>query len=379
MNVALIAHGLLPIPPTDWGAVETTLWHHKRHLERLGHSAYIFNSHLINHVVHSINTSRDFDLVHCHNELFAGYLRDHLQQPYVVTCHHGGLYRYEPGSEHFPELAYPLADCMQAPGYFALDAKAYRLFQRLGYAGFLSQMPNGVECDMFRVAPRGNGRALCLGYLEPRKRQHWLARAAAGRIAIDVVGPWDRRQPDLLEENETVRYLGVWDRQTVYDRMTDYGCLVLLSESEGCTPKVVLEALAAGVSVVITEACAGNLPPKPFIHVLPDDRLAPDAVVSALQTAIRENEGWREAIRAHALEHLDCSIVAARYVRAVEEFQRFLAGPHPGRDAAAGHQDGTRQDSSNSRPQSGSPARIQEAQENRSAVVEANADWPSVK
>ena len=67
----------------------------------------------------------------------------------------------------------------------------------------------------------------------------------------------------------------MWDKPTLYERLGEYNsCLVLLSESEAA-PKVVLEGLAAGLSVVITEACRANLTDEEFITVIPDEARTP--------------------------------------------------------------------------------------------------------
>jgi hypothetical protein len=67
MRLALIAHGSMPIPPADWGAVEETIWNHKIYLERLGHSLDIFNTRALHIVLHEINNG-NCDFAHCHND-----------------------------------------------------------------------------------------------------------------------------------------------------------------------------------------------------------------------------------------------------------------------------------------------------------------------
>ena len=39
MKISIIGPGIMPIPPTGWGAVEILIWDQKLALEELGHEA----------------------------------------------------------------------------------------------------------------------------------------------------------------------------------------------------------------------------------------------------------------------------------------------------------------------------------------------------
>jgi glycosyltransferase involved in cell wall biosynthesis len=321
MNIALIGHGNMPIPPSGWGAVEAIIWQLKLHLERLGHAVVVFNIRNIHKVIHILN-EQPFDFVHCHNEVFAAHCNAHLRQPYVITNHSGGMHRILSGGGIYGAFEYMLRDCFQAPGNFVLSEETAAFFRRRGYQGFLRVVRNGVECSEFRVAEKGNGRAVCVGLIQGRKRQAWLAEAVRGRVAVDFVGPWNPQAVPAFKENENARYLGAWDRETLHAKLTDYSCLVILSESEACAPKVVLEALAAGLNVVITDACAATLTPQDFITVLPTDGLDPDLVEQSINVAIESNRRLRPEIRQYALERFDYPKVTVDYLRAIEDFRR---------------------------------------------------------
>ncbi len=319
MKIGLIAHGLLPIPPNDWGAVEGTLWHRKRHLERLGHSVDIANTRAIYDVIFQGNQQR-YDFVHCHCEPFIGPCLAYLKWPLAATSHYGGLHAFDPQApDKHRGFQFLFQETMRAPANFVLSERIRDLYERSGYRGFLRVLRNAVEAEDFRVVPRGNGKAVCVGVISRRKRQAWLAEIAENRVMVDFVGPWVPEQEPRFAENATARHLGVWDKSTLYDRLGDYSCLVLLSESEGA-PKVVLEALAAGLSVVITEACRANLTDEPFITVIPDGEERPEVIAQAIQTAIDRNPPLRPAIRAYARERFDYAVVVAEYVRLIEEY-----------------------------------------------------------
>jgi glycosyltransferase involved in cell wall biosynthesis len=323
MKIGLIAHGALPIPPVGWGAVEGTLWHRKLHLERMGHTVDISNIRAIDRAIDLAN-KRAYDFVHCHNEDFVAPCVSHLKWPLAVTSHHGWLHAFDPGLDHdhsgkFGRLSSQFRETMRAPANFVLSERIRQMYVRCGYTGFLRVLRNAVEAGEFRVVPRGNGKAVCVGAISRRKRQKMLFEIARDRVHVDFVGPWGLARAPGPVEHEHAAYLGVWDKPTLYERLGEYSCLVLLSESEGA-PKVVLEGLAAGLSVVITEACAANLTDEEFITIIPDGETRPDTIAHAIQSAIDNNPTLRATIRDYAFRRFDYSVVVPEYVRLIEEY-----------------------------------------------------------
>jgi hypothetical protein len=68
--------------------------------------------------------------------------------------------------------------------------------------------------------------------------------------------------------------LGEWDKPTLYNGLTDYANLILLSDGEA-DPLVVKEALIAGLGLVISECACANLDLSlSFITVIPNDKRA---------------------------------------------------------------------------------------------------------
>ena len=48
MKIAIVGPGIMPIPPTGWGAVEILIWDQKLALEELGHEVRIVNTYIYN-------------------------------------------------------------------------------------------------------------------------------------------------------------------------------------------------------------------------------------------------------------------------------------------------------------------------------------------
>ena len=63
MKVAIVGPGIMPIPPTGWGAVEILIWDQKLALEKLGHEVLVVNTPNSHDILKEID-SFDPDFVH---------------------------------------------------------------------------------------------------------------------------------------------------------------------------------------------------------------------------------------------------------------------------------------------------------------------------
>ena len=63
MKIAIVGPGIMPIPPTGWGAVEILIWDQKLALEELGHEVRIVNTASGIEILKEINEFRP-DFVH---------------------------------------------------------------------------------------------------------------------------------------------------------------------------------------------------------------------------------------------------------------------------------------------------------------------------
>lgn len=310
LKIAQIAFGLVPIPPPGWGAVESIVWEYAQRLRARGHRFEIVNQRK-RQALRTCLTLGGFDYFHCHNEralsriLIGGLIR---RTKVVATSHHAfPMNGWNPVAEDL------LVKLSRARYHLPITPLCADLIRKRKPTAQIAVMPNGCEVKEFRLGPQGNGRAVCIGRVEHRKRQGVVAtQLLESNIPIDFVGPI---KDSILPEGAS--YVGEWTRDELRDRLTSYSTLVLFSEAEG-HPLVVAEALAAGLSVVVSPAGAVHLDPGlPFVKVCEQ----PDQLAEATSTCIQENERYRSEIRALALEQFDWDQIVTRYE---EQLYRWL-------------------------------------------------------
>jgi hypothetical protein len=91
MKITLVGPGIMPIPPTGWGAVEILIWDTKLALEELGHEVQIVNTKDYRQIINEINAFVP-DFVHVHYDEFIN-LCPYIQYPSAITSHFGYLER----------------------------------------------------------------------------------------------------------------------------------------------------------------------------------------------------------------------------------------------------------------------------------------------
>ena len=317
MKMAFVAGGYIPIPPAS-SSILNLIQEYKYHSEKNGHQVDIFNDPDVCQVVAKINVG-NYDFVHLHAGGFVREFNQSLQQKFCFTSHAGHLFQVDRWDDVFKQ---EFQGYLNAPGIIALSPASKKLFVDAGYTGYISIQINGVDPTKVNCQQQGNGKAICLGWIQPRKQQRLLAKILDGKVAIDFVGTLD--DPDFVE-GETTKYLGVWSLQDVYRRLTEYSCSILISSGE-VAPLVVLEAMAAGLCLVVSESASANLAVKDFIKVLPDNILTDPTpahqqiVCDAIAQLIERNHSYRQEIVDYARETFDFRHIITNYDRIINEF-----------------------------------------------------------
>ena len=310
MKISIIGPGIMPIPPTGWGAVETLIWDMRNALIALGHEVDIVNVNDPKKIIQKVNQFRP-DFVHIHYDDWVG-LYNYIQYPCACTSHFGYLEREEMFNGYV-NIANAFAQIK--PRIFCLSEgikKVYSVLMNIPKEKlFIS--PNGVNTSAFRStdAPHHADRSIYLAKVDYRKRQHLFQSIDSLYYAGNIA---DERFDK--EKN----YLGEWSKEFLYNNLTEYGNLVLLSDGEA-HPLVCMEAFAAGLGVVVTEWGKANLDvDKKFITVIPENKVHDIAYV---EKKIIENRKYSLEHRKEILEYAEkfdwINVVRDHYIPNIEK------------------------------------------------------------
>ena len=251
------------IPPIGWGAVESLIWDYKLSLEELDHEVQIINVANTNEIIQSVNEFRP-DFVHINYDDWI-VLYPHIQYPCAITSHFGYIER--------PDMMGGYANIFNLfqnykPNIFCLSEnikKVYNFFADIPEEK-LYLNPNGVNSSLFKKTyePKYPDRSIYLAKVDYRKRQYLFQ-------SIDSLWYAGNLSDSRFSTNKN--YLGEWDKDTLHDELTNYGNLVLLSDGEAHS-LVLMEALASGLGIVISEFATANLDlGKEFIDVIPENKI----------------------------------------------------------------------------------------------------------
>lgn len=313
MKIGIIGPGLMPIPPKGWGAIESLIWDYSEALLDLDHEVYIYNSRDFEGVIKSIN-ERKLDFAHLQFDDYAPMMR-FIETPHkAITSHYGYLDQPSKHGAYSTIFNY----------YKDVDCHIFALSQKIKdtYIKELSipeekikVTPNGANSNMFLFSPKcvKPDRSICLAKIDPRKNQYKLQGKG---LNIDFVGNYADNNFDPKDPE----YLGEWEKTQVYENLTDYANLVLLSDGEAHSLSC-LEALMSGLGLVISEHATANLDLSlPFIDVIPEDKINDIDYVKGIVEKNREvSIENRKEIIDYAKSNFNWEVRVKDYVKKIEE------------------------------------------------------------
>ena len=311
MKVSIVGPGIMPIPPTGWGAVEILIWDQKLALEKLGHEVDIVNTKSPVEILSQVNKFRP-DFVHIQYDDFIE-LYPYIQYPRAITSHFGYLEQTNKWDYYGERIAKPFGRIQ--PNVFCLSGGIKDV-----YADVLKipedrlfVTPNGVNVDNFRstISPEFPDRSIYLAKIDYRKRQHMFQSIKSLYYAGNNADP---------RFDTSNNYLGEWAKDVLYNYLTEYGNLILLSDGEA-HPLVCLEAFAAGLGVVVSQWAAANLDiRKSFITVIPEDKISDIRYVEEQIITNREySVEHRDEIKEYAKSFDWVNVVENHYLPVVEK------------------------------------------------------------
>lgn len=313
MKICIVGPGIIPIPPKGWGAVEILIDDYRENLERQGHEVLIVNTKIPQQIINIVNNLNP-DFVHVQYDEFIA-ITPHIKCPNVaITSHYGYLEqsnRWDPG---YVNIFWNFVN--SSTNIFCLSPGIKDVYLRGGIPEErLKVVPNGVRGDLFQFDKSCEfpNKTIYLAKVDFRKRQHLFQDIEnlyfAGNIADDRFN------------SDSPCYLGEWSKVYLYENLTKYANLALLSDGEA-HPLVCLEAMSAGLGLVLSSCSTANLDLSlPFIDVIPEEKINDkDFVSGVLKSNRAKSISMREEIRDYALTNFSWeNIVEKRYIPAVEQ------------------------------------------------------------
>ena len=315
MRIVLLGPAGSQIPPIGWGAVESVVWNYYIELKKMGHkvlSIYFQEENMV-----SMCNEYNPDIVYIMYDDYA-YMANELKCNKVYFMSH---FAYIPSPEltgkfkwYFDNI---FTQVMRNNGNLVINAlsnEVANVYKKHGFKGQINVIHNGADSTSFKYTrnPLYPNKSIYLAKIEVRKKQYKYQ----GIPDIMFAGNYQDSSFDLENSN----YLGSWTKQTLYEEMTHYGNLVLLSDGE-VDPLVVKEALIAGLGVVVSSYASANLDlTKSFIDVIPDDKLDDMEYIS---NTIRKNRieslKQREEIRDYGLRIFSWKNIVSQFMKIVDK------------------------------------------------------------
>ena len=310
MKISIVGPGIMPIPPTGWGAVEILIWDQKLSLEKLGYEVDIVNTKSPIEIIQKINSYRP-DFVHIQYDDFIE-LYPYIQYPCAITSHFGYLEQPKKWGYYHDRIVKPFQRI--SPKIFCLSDGIKNVYEKelLIEKNNLYVTPNGVNISKFITRdPKYPDRSLYLAKIDYRKRQSMFQSIGSLYYAGNNADP---------NFNTNINYLGEWSKEHLYNNLTDYGNLVLLSDGEA-HPLVCIEALAAGLGVVVCEYGAANLDTtKDFITVIPESKITD---LKYLENEIVKNRDYSVSHKDDIIKYASnfdwVNVIKDRYIPCVED------------------------------------------------------------
>jgi len=307
MKITIIGPGIMSIPPKGWGAVESLIWDYGMALKKMGHKVIIVNTQNYSEIIENVNKF-DPDFVHLQYDNYADVLQHLNCKNKAVTSHFGYIEQYK---EH-PEYNGILNNFINGDFYiFCLSKAIKEVYLKLGVRpDRLFVTPNGSRDDLFKYETNLENvkdKSIYLAKIDYRKRQYLFQDIPD----IDFAG----NNVDYRFNTNSVNYLGEWTKEFLYENLTHYSNLVLLSDGEA-DPLVTKEALMCGLGLVISEYATANLDTTlPFISVVPESKISDLSYISRVieenRKISREN---RNSIRQYALENFKWDNLIIKYL-----------------------------------------------------------------
>lgn len=290
MKITIVGPGLIPIPPKGWGAVESLIWDYKTVLSNMGHDVKIINDRNQNNILSKIKESNP-DIIHIQYDNWVT-IANQIDKPVILTSHYA--YLEQPGKHGGYSRLFE--HTIKSKAYiFALSEGIKETYVKHGKSSDkVFVVPNGVKHDLFEFTQTPEDKSIYLAKVDDRKSQYKYHNIPNLYFAGNIV---DKK----YNKNN---WLGEWSKPQLHKNLTNYSNLVLLSDGEA-HPLVCMEAMAAGLGVVVSEYAKANLDTSlPFIDVIPNSKLDNlEYVRGVIERNRHVSRKYRKEIRQYVIDN----------------------------------------------------------------------------
>lgn len=314
-KIILIAPGFTELPPKGWGAVESIVCDYYENLKSRHIDVHIVNNSNTNTIIQECNELNP-DVIHIMYDDYISVLPSLNCKNVIYTSHYAYITNknfISNNQQYFNNIFLNVIKNQNCV-INSISEEIKNIYIKNGFNSKINIVHNGARDDkfVFKKVPDYPHKSIYVAKIEYRKCQYKYQQISN----IDFAGNYANSQFNVQNSN----YLGEWSKETLYNNLTNYSNLILLSEGEA-DPLVVKEALLAGLGVVLSECSSANLDlDKKFITVIPDDKLNNISFVSEQieKNKIISNES-REEIRKYALEKFSWSKIIDTYLLKIKE------------------------------------------------------------
>ena len=129
---------------------------------------------------------------------------------------------------------------------------------------------------------------------------------------------------DSRFNSNSENYLGEWNKEYLYENLTNYASLVLLSDGEAHS-LALLEGMMAGLGIVISEYSTANLDLElPFIDVVPEDKIQDEEFIKKTIEKNREvSVKMRKEIRKYTVDNFSWENVVKKYDKLITNLTKI--------------------------------------------------------
>ncbi len=314
MKCALIGPGCMTIPPNGWGAVESIVWDYYEILSSQNHQVIIINEGELSNIIQKTNQENP-DVVHI---MYDDHITiaPHIKCKKILYTTHFAYITHpdfeNKYSHYFHNIFIKLIENQSYITFNVISKELLHVYEKYGFTGKYNIIHNGARSDVFsyKEIPEYETKSVYIGKIEERKSQYKYQ----GIKDIHFVGNFHNSSFDRNNSN----YLGEWSKLVLYENLTKYANLILLSDGEA-DPLVVKEALIAGLGVVVSECASANLDlSKPFITIIPNNKLNDiDYVTDKIDENRRISVRMRKEIREYAVSNFSWEVLVKKYVELI--------------------------------------------------------------